>query len=75
MAEVQDNLPDHINLRAQKWNTIAKSWHLWVTRLREWYAPDTNLMIDWAHLESGNHVLDIAAGNCDQSIEIACIVG
>jgi ubiquinone/menaquinone biosynthesis C-methylase UbiE len=75
MTEIRDNLPDQINLTAQKWNTIAKSWHLWIPRMREWYAPATNLMIDWVHLENGNRVLDIAAGDCDQSIEIANVVG
>ena len=32
-------------------------------------------MIDWAHLEHGNRVLDIAAGDCDQSFELARKVG
>jgi len=72
---IQENLPDHIDDTAQKWNTIAESWHSWISRMREWYTPATNLMLDWAHLEHGNRVLDIAAGDCDQSIEIARIVG
>lgn len=75
MINVQDNLPDHVDDSAQKWNTIAESWHSWIPRMREWYAPATNLMLDWSQLEYGNRVLDIAAGDCDQSLEIARRVG
>ena len=75
MTDNQDNLSGQINTTAQKWNTIADSWHAWMPRMREWYAPATRLMLDWAQLENGSRVLDIAAGDCDQSIEIAHIVG
>lgn len=75
MTNSQDNLTGHLNTTAQKWNTIAESWHDWTPRMREWYAPATKLMIDWSRLESGSRVLDIAAGDCDQSIEIARIIG
>ena len=56
MTKVQDNLLDHIDNSAQKWNAIAESCHFWIPRMREWYAPATNLMIDWAHLEHGNRL-------------------
>jgi ubiquinone/menaquinone biosynthesis C-methylase UbiE len=75
MTKDNENLPDHINTTAHKWNKIAKSWHSWIPRMREWYAPATKLMIEWAQLENHFRVLDIAAGDCDQSIEIARIVG
>jgi len=75
MTNVNDNLPDYIDHTAQKWNSIAKSWHFWIPKMRKWYASATDLMIDWAHLEHGNRVLDIAAGDCDQSFEIARKVG
>lgn len=75
MTNVNDNLPDYIDHTAQKWNSIAESWHFWIPKMRKWYASATDLMIDWAHLEHGNRVLDIAAGDCDQSIEIARKVG
>jgi len=75
MTNVNDNLPDYIDHTAQKWNSIAESWHFWIPKMRKWYASATDLMIDWAHLEHGNRVLDIAAGDCDQSFEIARKVG
>lgn len=69
------NLPDSTDITAQKWNSIAESWHSWIPRMREWYAPATDLMLDMARIEPGNRVLDIAAGDCDQSMEIADLVG
>ena len=68
-------LPESIAETAQKWNSIAEGWHAWIPRMREWYAPATNLMLELAHLESGHRVLDIAAGDCDQSMAIASRVG
>jgi ubiquinone/menaquinone biosynthesis C-methylase UbiE len=43
--------------------------------MREWYAPATDLMLDLARLELGSRVLDIAAGDCDQSMAAAKRVG
>ena len=60
---------------AQRWNGIAEGWHAWIPRMHEWYAPATALMLDLAHLDVGSRVLDIAAGDCDQSVEAARRVG
>jgi ubiquinone/menaquinone biosynthesis C-methylase UbiE len=68
-------LPNFTDITAQKWNSIAESWHSWIPRMREWYAPATDLMLDLARIQPGNRVLDIAAGDCDQSMEIADRVG
>ena len=43
--------------------------------MREWYAPATTLMLDLARIDVGNRVLDIAAGDCDQSMAAARRVG
>jgi SAM-dependent methyltransferase len=43
--------------------------------MREQYAPATELMLDMAHLEPGDHVLDVAAGDGYQSIAAAQRVG
>ena len=43
--------------------------------MREWYLPATDLMLDLARLEVGSRVLDIAAGDCDQSIAASRRVG
>ena len=60
---------------AQQWNAIAEGWHSWSPRMREWYAPATALMLDLAHIDVGSRVLDIAAGDCDQSMAAARRVG
>lgn len=60
---------------AQAWNAIADGWHAWIPMMREWYAPATDLMLDLARLDAGDRVLDIAAGDCDQSMAAARRVG
>src|SRR5688572_9431959 len=73
--KVYNNDPDSLGFTAQKWNSIAESWHSWIPRMREWYAPATDLMLDLARIERGSRVLDVAAGDCDQSMAIASRVG
>jgi ubiquinone/menaquinone biosynthesis C-methylase UbiE len=73
--KVYNNDPDSLGFIAQKWNSIAEGWHSWIPRMREWYAPATDLMLDLARIERGSRVLDIAAGDCDQSMAIASRVG
>jgi SAM-dependent methyltransferase len=60
---------------ARAWNSIADGWHAWIPRMREWYSPATELMLDLAYLAEGDRVLDIAAGDCDQSIAAGGRVG
>ena len=60
---------------AQAWNAIADGWHAWIPLMREWYAPATELMLDLARIDVGSRVLDIAAGDCDQSMAAARRVG
>jgi predicted methyltransferase len=43
--------------------------------MREWYAPATRLMLDLARIGPGNRVLDVAAGDGDQSLAAARRVG
>lgn len=61
--------------RAGAWNAVAHGWHDWIPLMHNWYSPATNLMLQLAQIERGDHVLDIAAGDCDQSIEAARRVG
>jgi ubiquinone/menaquinone biosynthesis C-methylase UbiE len=61
--------------KAEAWNSIANGWHEWIPEMRKWYAPATELMLDLAQMKAGDHILDIAAGDCDQSIEAARRVG
>lgn len=60
---------------ARAWNSIADGWHAWMPRMRKWYSPATEVMLDLARLSLGSRVLDIAAGDCDQSIAAAGRVG
>jgi len=59
----------------ERWNAIAESWHRWIPHMHTWYEPATELMLDLARISSGNRVLDIAAGDGDQSLTTAERVG
>lgn len=61
--------------RADAWNEIAHGWHEWIPYMHNWYLPATDLMLDLAHIEKGDRILDVAAGDCDQTIEAAKRVG
>jgi SAM-dependent methyltransferase len=61
--------------RAEAWNDIANGWHEWTPAMHNWYLPATDLMLNLAHIGTGDRVLDIAAGDCDQTIEAAKRVG
>jgi len=59
----------------ERWNAIAESWHRWIPQMHTWYEPATQLMLDLAKVGSGSRVLDIAAGDGDQSLTAAERVG
>lgn len=59
----------------ERWNAIAESWHRWTPKMHVWYEPATELMLDLAQISPGNKVLDIAAGDGDQSLTAARRVG
>ena len=69
------NPPGSTGREAQAWNAIAESWHSWIPMMRKWYAPATDLMLDLARIGVGSRILDIAAGDCDQSMAAATRVG
>jgi ubiquinone/menaquinone biosynthesis C-methylase UbiE len=75
MKKKEFNPQESIVREAQAWNSIADGWHTWIPNMRAWYAPATDLMLDLARLELGSRVLDIAAGDCDQSMAAAKRVG
>jgi len=59
----------------ERWNAIAESWHRWIPHMHTWYEPATELMLDLAQIGPGSQVLDIAAGDGDQSLAAAERVG
>jgi ubiquinone/menaquinone biosynthesis C-methylase UbiE len=75
MKKIESNPQESIVREAEAWNSIADGWHAWIPNMREWYAPATDLMLDLARIAVGNRVLDIAAGDCDQSMAAAKRVG
>jgi ubiquinone/menaquinone biosynthesis C-methylase UbiE len=60
---------------AERWNAIADGWHQWIPMMHAWYEPATELMLDLARIHAGSRVLDIAAGDGDQSLAAAARVG
>jgi SAM-dependent methyltransferase len=68
-------LEGHLAGEAAAWNAIAEGWHASIPLMRAWYQPATELMLDMARITSGSRVLDIAAGDCDQSMAAAKRVG
>ncbi|MFQ5946817.1 MAG: class I SAM-dependent methyltransferase [Anaerolineae bacterium] len=59
----------------EQWNEAAERWHRWAPFMREQYAPATDLMLDLARIGPGSRVLDVAAGDGDQSLLAAERVG
>jgi SAM-dependent methyltransferase len=58
-----------------QWQTAAQAWNDWGPLLRAWLGPATELMLDMARVGPGDHVLDVAAGAGDQSLQAAARVG
>jgi SAM-dependent methyltransferase len=53
----------------------SEAWHRWIPVVRRWVGPATGLMLDLARIGPGSRVLDIAAGDGDQSLTVAQRVG
>lgn len=59
----------------EQWQNVAEAWHRWIPLLSQWAGPVTELMLDLARIGSGTRVLDLAAGDGDQSLMAARRVG
>jgi SAM-dependent methyltransferase len=59
----------------QQWDAAAKAWDDWGPTLHDWLGPVTELMFDLANLRPGSHVLDVAAGAGEQTVQAAGRVG
>ena len=69
---------DHIKYKESilaEWQKTAEGYHRWIPFISQWLGPATELMLDLAVLESGAHVLDLAAGDGDQTLAAARRVG
>jgi ubiquinone/menaquinone biosynthesis C-methylase UbiE len=62
-------------LAEQKWQKIAPGWHRWRSVISDLMRPATEQMLSLAGIGPESRVLDIAAGDGDQSIIAARRVG
>jgi SAM-dependent methyltransferase len=58
-----------------QWQNAAEAWHRWIPVVRTWAGPVTDLMLERVGVRPGGRVLDIAAGDGDQSLMAAERVG
>src|SRR5262245_37311796 len=58
-----------------QWQNAAEAWHRWIPVVRRWAGPVTDLMLDLVEVRPGQRVLDVAAGDGDQSLVAAERVG
>lgn len=59
----------------QEWQKVAPGWHKWIPFVSELSRNETDQMLDLAGIKPGHRVLDVAAGDGDQSILAAKRVG
>jgi len=59
----------------EQWQAVAEAWDRWGPTLHEWLGNATELMLDIAHIDPGQHVLDVAAGAGEQTLMTARRVG
>lgn len=68
--------PDQLKARTRSlWDAYATGWASSAPVIRNWLAPATKAMIEMAGIAPGAHVLDVAAGAGDQTLDIARCVG
>jgi SAM-dependent methyltransferase len=58
-----------------QWQVAAEAWNRWGNFIEEWLGNATTIMLDEAGVQSGDAVLDVAAGAGEQSLTIAHRVG
>lgn len=59
----------------EQWQSAADAWLHWHPTLQEWLGSATSVLLEMAGISPGDHVLDIAAGTGQQSIQAARLVG
>jgi SAM-dependent methyltransferase len=58
-----------------QWDAAADGWNRHGPQIRDWLRLPTDAMIEMAGIRPGHHVLDVAAGAGDQTLDIADRVG
>ena len=59
----------------QQWNEDGAAWRRWTPTLESWYGAATRQMLDLARVQSGQRILDIAAGAGEPAVSAAERVG
>ena len=59
----------------EQWNKDGAAWRYWMPFLERWYGATTRQMLDLARVQSGQHILDIAAGAGEPAMSAAERVG
>jgi SAM-dependent methyltransferase len=63
------------NAQREQWNKDGAAWRRWNPVLERWYGEATRQMLDLARVQSGQRILDIAAGAGDPAVSAAERVG
>jgi ubiquinone/menaquinone biosynthesis C-methylase UbiE len=60
---------------AEPWDRVAAGWSDSAVHVGRWLRQATDAMIGMAGIHVGHHVLDVAAGSGDQTLDVAARVG
>jgi SAM-dependent methyltransferase len=63
------------NAQREQWNKDGAAWRRRTPMLERWYGAATREMLDVARIDTGQHVLDVAAGAGEPAISAAERVG
>lgn len=63
------------NAQREQWNKDGAAWQRWNPILNRWYGEATRQMLDQAWIQSGQRILDLAAGAGEPAVSAAERVG
>ncbi len=77
MAEQQPvfDAAKYKNAQREQWNKDGAAWRRWTPTLDLWYGEVTRQMLAAAHVQSGQRILDVAAGAGEPAVSAAERVG
>ena len=75
MSTLADPQPSNVKRTVrQQWDAAAAGWNEHGPQIRDWLCRATDAMLEMAGIRPGQHVLDVAAGAGDQTLDIAARV-
>ncbi|MGB8819245.1 MAG: class I SAM-dependent methyltransferase, partial [Rhizobiaceae bacterium] len=72
---VQSDQQEFKQAMTSQWNSAASGWNESGSVIRPWLLASTQAMLKMAGVSEGMHVLDVAAGAGDQTLDVAVLVG